>query len=287
VLLATTGSDDLALATALALGAAALHAVWNLLIKTADDRDLAAWGQWVFGGVALLPVLFFIGLPTAASVPYLLTSAVVHVAYVWALVAAYEHGDFSLAYPLARGGGAMTAALLGVVVLGDGLGLGGWAALLVVTVGLASLIRPSTPRIEVVYALLTAVLIGVYTVIDADGSRHTTDGFAYGIVLTAVSGLALSIVGVARGRAPAFMASVRNSWPRHLLSGVCLATAYSLVLVAVRYASVGYVATLRESSVVLGAALGWLLLKERLGGRRLVSAVIVTAGLVALVISQT
>jgi drug/metabolite transporter (DMT)-like permease len=84
-----------------------------------------------------------------------------------------------------------------------------------------------------------------------------------------------------------FVASVRTSWRRHLVSGICLATAYSLVLVAVRYAPVGYVATLRESSVVLGAALGWLLLHERLGGRRLVSAVIVTAGLIALVISQT
>jgi drug/metabolite transporter (DMT)-like permease len=286
-MLATTGSNDLVLATVLALGAAVLHAVWNLLIKTAEDRDLAAWGQWVFGGVALLPVLLFTGLPTAASVPFLVVSACVHVVYVWALVAAYDHGDFSLAYPLARGGGAMTAALLGVVVLGDGLGVGGWAALLVVTIGLASFIRPGTPRNEVGYALLTAVLIGVYTVIDADGSRHTTDGFAYGIVLTAVSGLALSVVGVARHRGPVFVASVRTSWRRHLVSGICLATAYSLVLVAVRYASVGYVATLRESSVVLGAALGWLLLHERLGGRRLVSAVIVTAGLIALVISQT
>jgi drug/metabolite transporter (DMT)-like permease len=286
-MLAATGSNDLVLATVLALGAAVLHATWNLLIKTADDRDLAAWGQFVFGGVALLPVLVFIGAPTAAAWPFLIGSALVHVFYVWALVAAYEHGDFSFAYPLARGGGAMVAALLGVVLLGDGLGVGGWASLLVVTIGLASLIRPGTPRNEVVYALLTAALIGSYTVIDTAGSRHTTDGFAYGIALTGVTGIALSIVGVARGRGPAFAASVRTSWRRHLISGICLATAYSIVLVAVRYASVGYVATLRESSVVLGAALGWLLLHERLGGRRLVSAVIVTAGLIALVISQT
>lgn len=287
MLLATTGSDDLALATGLALGAAALHAAWNLLIKTAPDRELAAWGQFVFGGVALLPVLLFTGIPAAEAWPFLAASALVHVFYVRALVAAYDHGDFSLAYPLARGGGALTAALLGFVALGDGLGVGGWLALLVVTIGLASFIRPGTPRIEVVYALLTAVLIGGYTVIDTAGSRHTTDGFAYGVALTGVTGLVLSAVGVARGRGPDFVASVRVSWARHLVSGICLATAYSIVLVAVRYASVGYVATLRESSVVLGAALGWLLLKERLGGRRLVSAVVVTAGLIALVISQT
>ncbi len=270
----------------LALAAALLHAAWNLLIKTADDRDLAAWGQFVFGGIVLLPILLVVGAPTAASVPYLAASAGVHVAYVAALVAAYERGDFSLAYPLARGGGAMVAALVGVVALGDGLAGAGWFALAVVTIGLASFVRPDTPFTEVKFALLTAVLIGVYTVIDTAGSRHTTDGFVYGVALTACSALALSIVGVARGRGPAFVASVRCSWRRHLVSGVCLATAYSLVLVAVRSAPVGYVATLRESSVVLGAALGWLVLKERLGGRRLVSAIVVTAGLVALVVSQ-
>ncbi len=273
-------------ATVLALVAALLHAGWNLLIKTADDRDLAAWGQFVFGGVVLLPVLYWTGLPAAVTVWFLVPSAIIHVVYVRALVAAYEHGDFSLAYPLARGGGALTAALLAGVALGDGLGPAGWASLLVVTIGLASLIRPGTPRIEVVYALVTAALIGTYTVIDADGARHTSNGFTYGVVLTALSGVALTISGVLRGRGPAFRASLRGSWPRYVISGVCLATAYSLVLVAVRYAPVGYVATLRESSVVLGAALGWLLLKERLGGRRLVSAAVVTAGLIALVLSQ-
>jgi drug/metabolite transporter (DMT)-like permease len=286
-MLAATGSNDLVLATVLALSAAALHATWNILIKTADDRDLAAWGQFVFGGVALLPVLLLTGVPEADAWPFIVASALAHVFYVRALVAAYDHGDFSLTYPLARGSGALTAAILGAVALGDYLGLGGWVALLVVTIGLASFIRPGAPRTEVVYALLTGLLIGTYTVIDTSGSRHTTDGFAYGVVVTAVSGLALSIVGVARGRGPAFVASVRTSWPRHLVSGVCLATAYSLVLVAVRYAPVGYVATLRESAVVLGAALGWLLLHERLGGRRLVSSLVVTAGLVALVVSQT
>jgi len=273
-------------ATVLALTAALLHAGWNLLIKTADDRDLAAWGQFVFGGAALAPVLLFTGLPSEASVPFLVVSAVIHVFYVRALVAAYDHGDFSLAYPLARGGGALTAAVLGLVALDDGLGPAGWAALLVVTIGLASLIRPGTPRNEVIYALLTAVLIGTYTVIDAAGARHTENGFAYGVVLTIMSAATLSVVGIARGRGRDFLGSVRATWPRHLFSGVCLATAYSLVLVAVKYAPVGYVATLRESSVVLGAALGWLLLKERLGSRRLVSAAVVTAGLVALVLSQ-
>ncbi len=274
------------LATVLALVAALLHAAWNLLIKTAEDRDLAAWGQFLFGGVVLLPVLLFIGTPSSAAVPFLVASAVVHVLYVAALVAAYEHGDFSLAYPLARGGGALCAAVIGYVALGDSLVFLAWIALLVVTLGLASFVRPGTPFVEIRYALLTAVVIGVYTVIDASGSRHSTNGFAYGIVLTFAAGLALTVVNVGRGRGPAFAASVRRSWLRYLVSGVFLALAYSLVLVAVRYAPVGYVATLRESSVVLGAALGWLVLHEKLGRPRLVSATVVTVGLIGLVVAQ-
>ncbi len=274
------------LATVLALVAALLHAAWNLLIKTAEDRDLAAWGQFLFGGVVLLPVLLLIGTPSSAAVPFLVASSIVHVFYVMGLVAAYEHGDFSLAYPLARGGGALCAAIIGYVALGDSLVFLAWIALLVVTLGLASFVRPGTPFIEIRYALLTAVVIGVYTVIDADGSRHSTNGFAYGIVLTFTAGLALTAVNVGRGRGRAFAASVRRSWLRYLVSGVFLALAYSLVLVAVRYAPVGYVATLRESSVVLGAALGWLVLHERLGRPRLVSAAVVTVGLIGLVIAQ-
>lgn len=232
------------------------------------------------------PALLFTGWPDPRALPFLLISAVVHVFYVNALVAAYRHGDFSLAYPLARGGGALVAALLGLIALDDGLSAGGWIALLVVFVGLASLVRPGAPPAEIVFALMTAVLIGTYTVVDASGARHTDNGFAYGVALTGMSAAALTVVNLVRGRGPAFAASVRRGWARHLVSGICLATAYSLVLVAVRFAPVAYVATLRESSVVLGAALGWIVLHERLGGRRLVSALVVTVGLVGLIVTQ-
>ena len=274
----------MALATVLALVAAGLHASWNLLIKTADDRELAAWGQFVFGGVALLPLVLVLGFPAVEAWPFLVASAVIHLLYVYGLVNAYHHGDFSLAYPLARGGGALVAALLGAAVLGDTLPVGGWIALSVVAIGLASLVRPGAPRAELGFALLTAAVIGTYTVIDTAGSRHTTDGFAYGIVLTAATGGVLTAAAIGRGRGRDIVRSARAGWRRHLVSGLCLATAYSLVLVAVRFAPVGYVATLRESSVVIGALLGWLVLHERLGGRRLVSSVVVAIGLVGLVV---
>ena len=276
----------MALATVLALIAALLHTTWNLLIKTAGNREVAAWGQFVFGGIALAPVLLFIGPPGVDALPYLGISAIVHIVYVFALVKAYQHGLFSLVYPLARGGGALTAAVLGLALLGDSLPAGGWIALGVVTIGIASLMQPGAPRVEIAFALLTASMIGVYTVIDTAGSRHSTSGFSYGITLVLFTGLVLTVVMISRDKGREMRISARLDWRRHLVSGICLALAYSLVLVAVRFAPIGYVATLRESSIVIGAAIGWLFLHERLGRQRLISSVVIALGLVALVVWQ-
>jgi drug/metabolite transporter (DMT)-like permease len=271
-------------ATLLALAAAALHAAWNLIVKTSADRELAAWGQWIAGGLLFLPVLLIAGWPERDAWPWLCTSAIVHVFYIYALVGAYHHGDFSLAYPLARGAGALVAAVLGAIALGDTLPAGAWAALVVVALGLASLVRPGAPGPEIAYALATAVMIGIYTVVDTAGSRRTDDGFLYACALVLVSAGTVSVAALARGRGADLVASLPGSWRQYLLAGAFLTSAYGLIMVAVRHAPVGYVATLRESSVVIGAALGWLLLKEPLGGRRLVSSIVVTIGLIALVI---
>jgi len=270
-------------ATLLALGSAALHAAWNLLIKTSNERFLAAWGQFVFGGLLFLPVLLVIGLPGTAVVPFLVASSCVHVVYIGALVRAYHHGDFSFAYPLARGGGALLAAIGGVLFLSDTLSGGEWLGILVVALGLMSFVRPGVTTVALAWAGLTAVTIGTYTTIDIEGARRST-GLAYGICLMLGAATAISLAGVAIGRGPAFVRSLRGAWGRYALGGALTTVAYSMVLAAGRLAPTGYVAALRESSVVFGALAGWLLLHERLGRARLYSSMIVAAGLVTLVV---
>ena len=274
-------------ATLLALGSAALHAFWNLLVKTSDERFLTAWGQFALGGVLALPVLFFTGLPDVDVVPYLLATTVVHVLYIGALVQAYHHGDFSLAYPLARGGGALIAAVGGVAFLSDTLSAGAWLAIAIVVGGLASLARPSAGRDALLWAGITAATIGTYTTIDAAGARHTDSGVVYGITLFVTVAIALSVVGIVMGRGRDLLALLSTpDRARIALGGLAAVIAYSMVLAAVRLAPVGYVAALRESSVVLAALAGWLLLHERLGRARLISSAIVAAGLVLLVATR-
>ena len=186
------------LATALALTAAALHAGWNLIAKTSGDRELALIGQFGVGGVlsaALLPV---VGLPGGRALPWLLVSTGVHVIYVLALVRAYHHGDFSFAYPVARGGGALLAAIGGVALLDDDVTASSWVAFALVAAGLAGLVGTRPTRSSVWGAAVTAATIGSYTTIDAHGARISTSGQSYGLTLLLLTGVAMVVLGVAR-----------------------------------------------------------------------------------------
>jgi drug/metabolite transporter (DMT)-like permease len=270
-------------ATFLALGSAALHAAWNLLVKTSSDRLIAAWGLYLTGGVLFLPLFLVVDRPGVDALPFLAASSIVHVIYVVALTRAYQHGDFSFAYPLARGGGALIAAIGGVLFLADSLSGLAWLAIAIVVGGLASLVGPGVSRIALLWAGLTAAMIGTYTTIDAAGARRSS-GLGYGIAIVLGAGVVLTAAIVGSGRGGRLGPALRREWRRFLVGGVCSTLAYSMVLAGARLAPVGYVAALRESSVVLGAGAGWLFLHERLGRARLASALVVTAGLVLLIV---
>jgi len=272
-------------ATLLAIGSALLHATWNLSVKTSADRDLSLIGQFAAGGVLGTIGLVVVGTPGAAAVPFLVGSAAVHVVYAAGLTGAYDSGDFSLVYPLARAGGAMIAAIGGVVLLGDHVTVWAWLAIAMVAVGLMAAVGPQPSPRSLMWCALTAATIGAYTVIDGRGSRGATSGESYGFAIIAATSIGVVSSGIVRGRGRELAADLRASWPRHLGGGACSTAAYVLVLIAVRSAPIAQVAMLRESSVVIGAFAGWVLLKEHLGGRRLAASCVMVTGLVGLVLA--
>jgi drug/metabolite transporter (DMT)-like permease len=270
-------------ATVLALGAALLHATWNLILKVSDERDAAFWAQWLLGAAVAVPVLLVIGLPDRGAWPFLAASATIQVLYVTGLARAYTHGDFSFAYPLARGSGALLAALGGTVLLDEHLGLVPWIGVAVVACSLLMLMGRGASRASLTWAIFTGVAIGAYSLVDAQGSRHAGSGASYGFSLQVCTGITLSIAGFARHRQGAMVGLLRTSFWRLFLAGVLVAVSYTMVVIAFQDAPVGYVSVLRESSVVIGALLGWLFLHERLGRHRLVSSLVMVGGLVLLV----
>jgi drug/metabolite transporter (DMT)-like permease len=275
------------LATLLALGSAVLHAGWNLVAKRAEgDRYVVLWAQFAVGG-AIAGVLLAVhaavsGMP-ASGYGWAALSGVVHLPYLWLLAAAYTVGDFSVSYPIARGGGAALAAIGGVVLLGDHLGPSEVVGIAVIVGGLG-ILSWGASRANVLMALLVSLTIGTYTTIDSQGAR-SSGSLAYVLATFVAAGCTTSIAGVATGRGPAFVAVLQRYWRRAVVTGSASLVTYGMVLVAVRHAPVGYVAALRESGVVLAALAGWKLLGEGNPRRRLIAAGTVLAGLLILVVS--
>jgi drug/metabolite transporter (DMT)-like permease len=272
------------LATALALGAAVLHASWNLIVKRSGDRRMALWGQFTIAGVLCavgLVVWSVIDSPPDIAWPWAIASGAMHVPYIVLLSRAYDAGDFSLSYPIVRGAGALAGALGGIVILGDTLSPLSMLGVLIVVAGLAVLSRNSSLA-AIVPALAVSITIGIYTVIDAHGSRQS-QAIAYSMALLVSAAVMMSLWAAATSR-HAMVPTLRAHWRILTLSGIFSAVAYAMVLVAVQYAPVGYVAALRESSVVIAAFAGWHMLNEEDHRRRIASALIVFGGLVALVV---
>ncbi len=267
-------------ATVLALTAAGLHAAWNLLAKRSDDRFLALWGQFAVAGVlSFVVVLAARDLPAAAWLPAALTG-LIHIPYTICLAHAYDRGDFSVAYPVARGSGAVLSAIGGIVLLDDVLGVQAVVAIAIVAAGMGLLAVGAAPS-QIATALIVGLCIGAYTVNDSHAVREY--GVTYPFAVFALIGVTTTGLGLATGRGRAMVATMRDGWTRYSLTGSMVAASYALILVAVRRAPVGYVATLRESSVLIAAFLGQRYLDEHRVRQRTIAAAVILAGLVLLI----
>lgn len=271
-------------ATLLALGSAVAHAVWNLIIKVCDDRDAAAIAGNLIAGCLAIPVLIVVGLPEPATWGFIVGGAMIQILYIYGLARAYTQGDFSLAYPIARGSGALLVALIGTVALGDHLAPVAWVGVTVVAISLAMLMGRGTTFGAIRWALFTGLMISGYQVLDAMGTRRASSGIAYGYAVAFAVACSVNVAGLARGKGPAVIAELRRFPGRLAVAGVLMPTAYTMVLVAFRSAPIGYVSVLRESSVLAGAVLGWLFLREGFGRYRVVSAVVMILGMGLLIV---
>jgi drug/metabolite transporter (DMT)-like permease len=260
-----------------------LHAGWNLIAKRSIDPFLALWGQFAVAGAGSAIVLGVMGGLPLRAWGWALLSGVIHVPYAVGLAWAYRHGDFSLAYPIARGGGALLATVGGLVLLGDDLSVLSIVAIVVIVAGMA-LLAAGAPAGQVATALVVAATIGTYTIVDSHAAREY-GGVSYVLGAFAMFGLALSITGVVMGRGPELRTLGAGVWGRTAAAGAMSVVTYGLVLVAVRRAPVGYVAALRESSVLIASVVGWRMLGEGRGRLRTAAAAVIVTGLVLLVVA--
>ncbi|HEX3221578.1 MAG TPA: DMT family transporter [Nocardioides sp.] len=276
-------------ALALVLTAALLHATWNLAAKGVTG-DLVAF-VWVYilaSAVLWLPVglLWVVVGGERPSWWWLLGAAVsagLHVVYQLVLQRGYAEGDLNLVYPLARGSGPLLTFVVAVTALGQRPGPLEVAGVVAVVAGVLLISlggRALHPREGVAWGLATGAMIATYTLWD----NHAVNALEVPPVPYFVLGLVLQLPFLAvllrRRSDPVPVRDVWSASRRPALTVALLSPlAYLLVLRAMQLAPVALVAAARESSIVVGAAYGWLVLREPRPARRLVGAAVVLSGI--------
>jgi drug/metabolite transporter (DMT)-like permease len=271
-------------ALGLALGAAFLHALWNVLLAGSRDSVAATGALLLFGVVLLAPAALFAGDVSSSAIPFIAASAALELAYFVLLARAYRGGELGVVYPVARG--SAPVLVLGAAVLGLGKGVSVLAALGVVLVaagvlllGLSSvgrqerhmrdLDRPHSR--DLLLGLSIGVAIAGYTLVDSEGLDHA-DPLPYLFLVTAAVCVAYCGALVGGGRGAELRAAL--GWKAALTAAATFG-AYAMVLAALQMAPAAPVAAVRESSIVIAALMAWLFLGEE---RRLGGAVVVAAG---------
>ena len=262
------------------LAAALLHAGWNALVRRDPDRTAATVAVAV-GGVAVgLAVAPFLPPMNLGAIPFVLGSSCFHIVYYALIARAYRHADLSVAYPIMRGLAPLIVTVVGATFLGEFVGTLQFVGIAIVTAGIVTLgldgWRGGKAGIGV--ALLNAVVIAAYTLVDGLGARASGAPATYTAWILVGGGMLTLGWNLLRLGTPVLQAT-RNRILLGLSGGVMGFGAYAIALWAMTIAPIGAVAAVRENSVLFAAALGAIFLGERFGPARWVAAALVVAGL--------
>ena len=281
-------------ALTLILVAAFIHATWNLLNKKAGGHATFTWLVAGLSAVFYTPVaaavfFFWHAKIGAVEIGFMAGSALLHTGYFVLLNQGYRVGDLSLVYPLARGTGPLLSSIAAIIFLGERPSAIALTGALLIIVGVVVLsgnpnkLRQTGAQKAISFALITGTFIAAYTLWD----KQAVSRFAISPLLLdwgANLGRAILLTPFALG----YWQNTRVEWRDHRAEAIGVAVlaplSYILVLTAMQFTPVSYVAPAREISILIGTAMGTRLLEEGDVHRRLAAAGAMVVGVVALAV---
>lgn len=265
-------------ALGLALAAACIHALWNILLARAKDIEAATAVAVVVAEVVFLPAAVVLWHVHRAVIPFIVASAALQLLYFALLPTAYRLAELSVVYPIARGTAPVLVLVVGVVALGRPTSVGQVAGVCLVGAGVLLVRGLRREGRGVPLGLVIACVIAAYTLVDKDGVKHA--GAVPYLELTMFGPAVAYTAAVARAKG---VRALRNAWgPATFVAGVATFGAYALVLLALQRAAAAPVAAVRETSVVIAALLARRVLKEPVGMPRIAGAAAVAGGIALL-----
>jgi drug/metabolite transporter (DMT)-like permease len=265
------------------LAAAFLHAAWNALIKTGTSKQSAmlilSFGHAICGaGVALWK-----GWLPANAVPWALGSGLIHMCYQTFLSYAYDHGDLSRVYPIARGAAPMLVLVISAAFLSDRMEQMELIGVLILGLGILLMARgvfiSGESRKMLPFALGSAIATAGYSITDGMGARAAGDAVQYVGWLMIISAIFYTPAALAlKGRRILF--APPRAWAMGLIAASASFGAYAIAVWAMTKAPIALVAALRETSILFAVLIGWLAFGERMGRDKWIAIAVILTGVI-------
>jgi EamA-like transporter family. len=268
------------------LFAALLHASWNAIVKAGTDKLYSAISVSGSAAVIALILLPFSPQPAQESALWLALSCVLQVIYTVLVAKTYQISDMSQTYPLMRGTAPLLVAAVGLCLPGEALSGLAWLGIGVICLSILTMSlngrHGSSKGIRL--ALLNACFIAGYTLVDGTGVRLSGTALGYTLWTFFLNGFCL-LCWATIARRHESSRYLRLNWKKGIFGGLGTMGSYGLALWAMTQAPIAVVAALRETSILFGAFIALVVLKERVTPLRIVASFGIAAGAILLRLS--
>ena len=264
-----------------------MHATWNALIKIDGDRFTVVCWLAIAQSLIVLMVAPFLAIPTGPVWFWIVLSGALHSAYKIFLSQAYQHGDLSQVYPLARGTAPLLTTLIAFLFLSEGLPQTTVLGIVVIAAGIISMAfkggQPgqSLQVKTVALVLITSLLITSYTVVDGYGARLAISPHSFFVYMHLIDGVIMA-TALTLFRRETAVSLLRVEWQRCAAGGLFSVGAYWIAIWAMTKAPIAAVAALRETSVLIAVIIGVVFMKEKLTLWRITAVTLILFGVVLL-----
>ena len=284
----TAAGEQLALY--LAIMAAFLHAVFGALQKGRHDPWLSRGAiDFSYCVMAAPFALFVVPWPEPHMWPIFGGIFVIHLIYKLLQATAYTKGSYTVVYPVVRGTGPLFAVIGAYLIFDETFSLIQWMGVGVLLAGIFGLAaynlafletERATLKLALGLAVITGLFVALYTTYDAYGIRATANPFTFLAWFFMFDGLVMPVIAALRWRNMMQRPTLAPLMLRGVIGGLVAFSSFGAIMLATRLGKVGEAAVLRETSTVFAALIGWLVLKETVGPRRVALMALIALGAV-------
>ena len=269
----------------LVLFATVMHAVWNGMVKNHPDKVVAV-SSIVFGHFPLsIIAIILLPVPSLDCIPYIIASAIIHQGYQWYLLSAYQIGDLTKVYPIARGFGPLVATIISILILGLFLDSLIIFSILLICAGIMilGLFDKENKNFKVLQlSLFTGFFIGLYSLIDGYGARVSLSAIVYMSWSFILSSLLFPVVLRIKKQKNIIQNVVKKGKKIFWIGGSLSYIIYVIVVWAFTKAPIPMVAALRETSIFFSILIGYFFLQEKITTTKVISIILIVIGVIGI-----